>query len=107
MAIKFAGRDIEAIKAVALAYHHRSLQELDVALQTYKTGKENLYPHHGDANARYAETSDDPIVHNQLRSLYDALLEANLLKLTEPFSVVQIAHIAKLINIDRQQVERT
>jgi len=52
------------------------------ALQDYKT-----------------ELSDDPMVHSHLGTLYDNLLEQNLCRLLEPFSNVQIEHIARLINL--------
>ncbi len=46
-----------------------------------------------------AELSDDPVVHSHLGTLYDNLLEQNLSRLLEPFSNVQIEHIARLINL--------
>jgi hypothetical protein len=49
---------------------------------------------------------DDPIVHTHLSELYDRLLEQNLLRLIEPFSRVEIAHIAKLIGLSLEVVER-
>ncbi len=45
------------------------------------------------------ELSDDPMVHSHLGTLYDNLLEQNLCRLLEPFSNVQIEHIARLINL--------
>jgi hypothetical protein len=45
------------------------------------------------------ELSDDPMVHSHLDTLYDNLLEQNLCRLLEPFSNVQIEHIARLINL--------
>jgi hypothetical protein len=46
-----------------------------------------------------SELSDDPVVHSHLGTLYDNLLEQNLSRLLEPFSNVQIDHIARLINL--------
>jgi 26S proteasome regulatory subunit N6 len=46
-----------------------------------------------------SELSDDPVVHSHLDTLYDNLLEQNLSRLLEPFSNVQIDHIARLINL--------
>lgn len=39
------------------------------------------------------------MVHSHLGTLYDNLLEQNLCRLLEPFSNVQIEHIARLINL--------
>lgn len=38
LALKYAGPDIEAMKAVAKAYSNRSLQEFEAAKSTYKSG---------------------------------------------------------------------
>ena len=42
---------------------------------------------------------DDPIVRAHLDSLYDNLLEQNLCRIIEPFSKVQVEHVATLIKL--------
>lgn len=89
LALKYSGRDVEAMKAVAQASKKRSLADFQQALKDYKI-----------------ELSDDPMVHSHLDTLYDNLLEQNLIRLLEPFSNVQIEHIAQLINLPQDKVEK-
>jgi len=86
---KYAGTNLEAMKAVARAHANRSLDEYEQALSNY----------------RY-ELGSDVFIRNHLRRLYDAMLEANLVKVIEPFSRVEIDHVAKMVGLDTQQVER-
>ncbi|KAJ8101157.1 hypothetical protein POJ06DRAFT_89909 [Lipomyces tetrasporus] len=88
MAQKYAGRDIEAMKAVAAAHSNRSLKEFEEALETYKT-----------------ELSSDPIIRSHFSALYDTLLEQNLVRVIEPFSCVEISHVAEIVGLDTRQVE--
>ncbi|MCJ1470631.1 26S proteasome regulatory subunit rpn6 [Pseudocyphellaria aurata] len=88
-AIKYSGKNLEAMKAVARAHSNRSLEDYEKALSAY----------------RY-ELGSDTFIRNHLRRLYDAMLEQNLVKVIEPFSRVEIAHIAKMVGLDTQQVER-
>ncbi|XP_053425324.1 26S proteasome non-ATPase regulatory subunit 11 isoform X2 [Nycticebus coucang] len=53
-----------------------------------------------------AELRDDPIISTHLAKLYDNLLEQNLIRVIEPFSRVQIAHISSLIKLSKGDVER-
>ncbi|CAG9761683.1 unnamed protein product [Ceutorhynchus assimilis] len=89
LAIKYAGRDIDAMKAVAQASHKRSLADFQVALKQYK-----------------AELEDDVIVRAHLDTLYDNMLEQNLLRIIEPYSRVQVDYIAKAIKLSMAQVEQ-
>ncbi|KAK4179949.1 putative 26S proteasome regulatory subunit rpn6 [Triangularia setosa] len=86
---KYAGKSLEAMKAIARAHSNRSLEEYERALGTYKW-----------------ELASDGFVRNHLRRLYDAMLEQNLIKVIEPFSRVEIDHIAKMVSLDKEQVER-
>ncbi|KAL2136694.1 hypothetical protein VTI74DRAFT_2105 [Chaetomium olivicolor] len=88
-ALKYAGQSLEAMKAIARAHANRSLEEYERALAAYKY-----------------ELGSDAFVRNHLRRLYDAMLEQNLIKVIEPFSRVEIDHIAKMVGLDTQQVER-
>jgi len=85
---RYHGDDIEAMRAVAQAHHERSLQSFSVATTTYQS-----------------QLGDDPIIEAHLSDLYDTLLQQNLCRLLEPFSRVEISHIARLIDLPQQVVE--
>jgi len=88
LALPYAGRDIEAMRTVANAHKDRSLQDFEGAKNKYK-----------------AELTNDPIIHSHLSELYDTLLEQNLCRIIEPFYVVEIDHISRLIQLPKQIVE--
>eukprot|EP00479_Gromia_sphaerica_P003329 TRINITY_DN1388_c0_g2_i1.p1 TRINITY_DN1388_c0_g2~~TRINITY_DN1388_c0_g2_i1.p1 ORF type:complete len:264 (-),score=50.26 TRINITY_DN1388_c0_g2_i1:95-886(-) len=85
---KHVGREVDAMKAVAEAYKNRSLHDFEAALKAYKD-----------------QLGDDPIIAAHLTRLNGTLLEQNLLRIIEPFSRVQIAHVAKLIDIPVKRIE--
>ncbi|KAL4365531.1 hypothetical protein AHAS_Ahas07G0115400 [Arachis hypogaea] len=87
--LQYVGPDLDAMKAVADAHSKRSLKLFEITLRDYKV-----------------QLEEDPIVHRHLQSLYDTLLEQNLCRLIEPFSRVEIAHIAELIELPIDHVER-
>lgn len=88
LATKYAGRNLDAMKAVAQAHKNRSLAEFETALDGHK-----------------AELGQDPIIRAHFSSLYDTLLEQNLVRVIEPFSRVEIAHVAKAVGLSAAQVE--
>ncbi|KAJ8611463.1 hypothetical protein MRB53_037982 [Persea americana] len=88
-AIKYAGKNLDAMKAVARAHSNRSLEEYEQALHDY----------------RY-ELGSDRFIARHLRRLYDSMLEQNLIKVIEPFSRVEISHVAEMVGLDVAQVER-
>nr|NVI77873.1 regulatory particle non-ATPase 6 [Cucujiformia] len=61
LAIKYAGQDIDAMKAVAQASHKRSLADFQLAVKQFKH-----------------ELEDDVIVRAHLGTLYDNMFEQNL-----------------------------
>merc|ERR1711991_92884 len=88
-ALRYSGRQIDAMRAVAVAYKERSLSQFASVQKEFE-----------------AEIAGDVVVNAHLAELYSQLLEQNLLRLIEPYSCVEIAHIAKLINLPDNQVER-
>jgi len=89
LAIKYAGRDIDAMKAVAQASHKRSLADFQLAVKNFKH-----------------ELEDDVIVRAHLGTLYDNMLEQNLCRIIEPYSRVQVDYVAKSIKLPMAQVEK-
>ncbi|XP_052192867.1 26S proteasome non-ATPase regulatory subunit 11 homolog [Diospyros lotus] len=87
--LQYQGPEVDAMKAVAQAHAQRSLKLFETALRDFK-----------------AQLEEDPIVHRHLSSLYDTLLEQNLCRLIEPFSRVEIGHIAELIELPIDHVEK-
>lgn len=81
LAVKYAGRDLDAMRAVAEASHRRSLADFQTAVKQYRQ-----------------ELEDDVIVRAHLGSLYDAMLEQNLCRLVEPYSRVQVKYHINYIN---------
>ncbi|KAA8496331.1 26S proteasome non-ATPase regulatory subunit 11 [Porphyridium purpureum] len=88
IALKYPGAPVESMKAVAVAFEKRSLSDFEAALQEYPE-----------------QLKDDLIVHSHLSDLYHSLLEQNLLRLIEPYTCVEITHIAKLIALPLDTVE--
>ncbi|KAG8935613.1 26S proteasome regulatory subunit rpn6 [Tulasnella sp. 419] len=89
LALRYAQlREVESMRAVARAHQNRNLAEFEKALKDYRE-----------------ELSSDPTIRSHLAALYDTLLEQNLLRIIEPFSVVEVAHVADVVGQGRQQVE--
>lgn len=52
------------------------------------------------------ELDDDVVIKRHLDDLYDKLLEQNLLTIIEPYEVVEVSHVAKLIELPAETVEK-
>uniref|UniRef100_A0A8P4KGX9 PCI domain-containing protein n=1 Tax=Dicentrarchus labrax TaxID=13489 RepID=A0A8P4KGX9_DICLA len=94
-----APEDVQALISGKLALRYAGRQ---VSLSLSKSILNRLF-----ALTEYkAELRDDPIISTHLTKLYDNLLEQNLIRVIEPFSRVQIAHISSLIKLPKGDVER-
>ena len=87
--VKYAGRDIEAMSAVASAAARRSLKEYEAVLNEYAD-----------------ELEEDLLIKHHLHLLQEQLLESNLIRIIEPYSCVEIEHVARLIEMSIPVVER-
>ncbi|KAI7685351.1 26S proteasome non-ATPase regulatory subunit 11 [Sarcoptes scabiei] len=89
LALKYSGPNIDAMKAIAKASHDRSLHDFQTALKTY-----------------HSELVEDPIINAHLKSLYDTMLGQNLCRIIEPYSRVEIEHIASIIKLPVDVIEK-
>jgi len=87
--LKYFGPELNVMKAVADAHSNRSLRSFEKVLRDY----------------RY-QLETDPTIYNHLSSRYEALVELNLCRYIEPFSRVEIPHIAGLIDLPVDFVEK-
>lgn len=88
-ALKYGGDDVEAMRGIAHAAQTRSLHAFEEVL--------NKYP---------KQLREDSTVESHLSKMYDSLLESHLLRIIEPFSRVEVSHVAKLIDLPRDRVEK-
>jgi len=89
LALKFASSELEAMRAIAASHAKRSLKDFKCVIEKYKK-----------------EIEEDPLIQRHLNELYDNLLEQNLIKIVEPFSCVQLEHVAELIELPIDLVEK-
>ena len=86
--MRHQGEALEAMRAVGTAHQQRSLHDFEAALSKHA-----------------AHLRADPIISTQLTSLYDMLLQENICRIIEPYSRVETAHIASLMNLPLRQIE--
>ena len=107
-------RDVESMRAIARAHQGRNLADFEKALRDYRDGKARflLLPFillfsatSNHVPSLSTELSSDPTIRSHLAALYDTLLEQNLLRIVEPYSVVEIAFVAETVGQERQAVE--
>ncbi|VDD87642.1 unnamed protein product [Enterobius vermicularis] len=89
LALKYSGSDLEAMKAIAEAAKKRSLADFNQSFGSFRQ-----------------ELQCDAVVKKHFNSLSDSMLEKDLCRIIEPYSYVQIDHIASKIGLDRDKVEK-
>ena len=82
------GPEVAAMKAVGAAHANKSLQEFETALASYPE-----------------QLGTDMLIHAHFQSLYDQLLQQNLLCIIAPYSKVQLAFIASSIGLPVSVIE--
>ncbi|KAL3077744.1 hypothetical protein niasHT_035536 [Heterodera trifolii] len=86
---KYAKTETEAMHAIAEAAKKRSLAEFNEAFDKYKD-----------------VLGQDPVVKQHFGIIQDTMFEKELSRLIQPYSCVQVEHIAKCVGLDRERVER-
>merc|ERR1712110_797939 len=86
--LKYSGPQIDAMVAVAKAHEERSLKIFEKVLGEHK-----------------GQLEEDPIIKYHLTDLNETLLEQNILRILEPFSRVEIAHVAELIELPLERTQ--
>lgn len=81
-------QELAALQTIASAYKSRSLRAFETALATYPT-----------------QLGSDPMIHTHFQNLYEQLLVGNLLRLVTPYSRVQLAEVARQIDLPVDVVE--
>ncbi|CAG0912612.1 unnamed protein product [Notodromas monacha] len=89
LALKYAGPDLEAMKKIAKASSERSLKDFQLSVKDHSS-----------------QLEADPIIRSHLTTLYDQMLEQNLLRIIEPYSKVEVDHVAKRIALPHTVVEK-
>jgi 26S proteasome regulatory subunit N6 len=87
--IKYAGSDIQALIEIARASQNRNLKEFEEVLTKYPI-----------------ELQQDLLIKHHLHVLKEQLLEANLIRIIEPYSCVEIHFIAQQIDMPITTVEK-
>jgi 26S proteasome regulatory subunit N6 len=77
------------MSAIASAASKRSLKEFELVIGTYSS-----------------ELEDDLLIKHHLHVLQEQLLESNLIRIIEPYSCVEISHVATLIEMPLPAVEK-
>lgn len=88
--IKYASRGVEALRAIAKAHSTRSVKAFEEALVNFDK-----------------ELRGDECIRRHISDMQEKLLEFNLIKVLEPYSKVEIAYVAELLEfaVDRVLVK--
>lgn len=95
------------MRAIARAHQNRNLADFEKALRDYREGSSlTSCSYLTLISTTYIELSSDTTIRTHLSALYDTLLEQNLLRIVEPYSVVEVEYVAEQVQQGRQAVEQ-
>lgn len=87
LSLKYRSCELDSMKAVAKVFKEKNLSGMKALLLKYPT-----------------ELVEDIVVKVHLKELHDTLFENNLNMVIEPYSVVELSHIATLVKMDVAEV---
>merc|ERR1712039_644406 len=87
--LKYAPAEIDAMAAIAKALEDRALKKFEEVRAQYKK-----------------QIDEDYVIAFHLDDLNETLLEQNILRILEPFSRVEIAHVAELMDLPLQRTQQ-
>ena len=89
VAMEYAGKlSTESLLAIAKAQKTRSIEMFENVVRKYED-----------------EIASDPVILFHIKDLNERLVEQNLLRIVEPYSRVEIEHVAKLLKLSPQRVQ--
>jgi len=88
-AVQYAGKDLEAMQAIAKAASDRNLKQLQAVLEAYPE-----------------QLQTDLLIQHHLHVLREQLLESNLIRIIEPYSCVELEFVAAKMELDVVSTER-
>jgi len=102
------------MRVIARAHQGRNLADFEKALRDYRDGKAfpllfsllcSTRPIFNHLFSSFTELSSNLTIRSHLAELYDTFFEQNLIRIVEPYSVAEIAYVAKTVGQERQAVE--
>ena len=81
--------NVVALNEIAKAYEKRNIDEYNRNIEKYQN-----------------ELMNDEFVKENLEMLYNELLQENICRILEPYSCIELEHIAKMIKLDVKQIEK-
>ena len=83
------------MKSIEVSVRQKSIQLLKDNIKKYEDGKHIFY---------YLVLTTDEIIYFHLAKLHHELLEKNLIKIIEPYSVLEIEFIQKNIGLTTEEI---
>lgn len=100
-------KEVDAIvnsKIVAMDYASKNTTEPFVAISKAQSSR-SVEIFEATVNKYTEFISSDPVISHHIRHLNERLIEQNILRIIEPYSRVEISHVAKIIKLPIERVQ--